>query len=355
MPSPLQGSPRNLQTVFTMQAFLHPCLCSTPGIPQPPLSPAPSPVQPKLPLSGLPAPGDPDSFSLALQVHVLRELLQLRDLRSVCFLELLHRAGPFPPPVCHLPFSSHFQRGLGSRFMLWPLPPVPLHQCPSHLLSQGQCGGRAWKHVAPPWMGVVSVGSSQGGVWGADLCPSLVLLITNGELYPPSSPPPLSPGCATSHGVVQVQDTSGILEEVSWTLTAVAHGWGSVSSDRGMVGPASWHVPRAFWVPGAPVGIRHVGTCLEFIPYTLHGSRAAWDVSWCDSGPRRLAALLEARFTQISTIAIQNLIWHVFKNKMVIRGQNSQGSLSGGGSINQTLLQEEGRECAFDPRGQAPA
>lgn len=64
---------------------------------------------------------------------------------------------------------------------------------------------------------------------------------------------------------------------------------------------------------------------------------------------------MEVRFTQISTIAIQNLIWHVFKNKMVIRGQNSQGSLSGGGSISQTLLQEEGRECAFDPRGQAPA
>lgn len=46
------------------------------------------------------------------------------------------------------------------------------------LEAQGTCSG--WE--------VVSVGSSQGDVWRADLCSSLVLLITNGELLPPLLP-----------------------------------------------------------------------------------------------------------------------------------------------------------------------
>lgn len=70
--------------------------------------------------------------------------------------------------------------------------------------------------------------------------------------------------------------------------------------------------------------------------------------SWYDSGLRRLAALLEARFIQTSWTAIHSLIWlrtrwYVFKKTMFMKGQSSQRSLSGGGGISQILFQEEGR------------
>ena len=45
------------------------------------------------------------------------------------------------------------------------------------------------------------------------------------NFFPLALLPPPSPGCGLPHGGVQVQDTTGILEEVSWTLTAGACGW----------------------------------------------------------------------------------------------------------------------------------
>lgn len=52
-------------------------------------------------------------------------------------------------PVCPSPFSCHFQGRVGSRLMLWPLPPFPLHQCLSSLLSQGPCGVGVWEACHP--------------------------------------------------------------------------------------------------------------------------------------------------------------------------------------------------------------
>ena len=54
--------------------------------------------------------------------------------------------------------------------------------------------------------------------------------------------------------------------------------------------------PGGVRVPGSPVGICHMETYLNFTPHALCGSRAAWGVSWNDSGLRELAALVEARF-----------------------------------------------------------
>ena len=53
--------------------------------------------------------------------------------------------------------------------------------------------------------------------------------------------------------------------------------------------------------------------------------------------------MLEATFAQTPGTAVQNLNWlstkwHVFKNKMFVGGQSSQGSLTGGGGVSQTLL-----------------
>lgn len=63
--------------------------------------------------------------------------------------------------------------------------------------------------------------------------------------YPLAPLPPPSPGCGLSHGGVQVQDTTGILEEVSWTLTAVACGWVGGQRQREEEGHA--REPSWFW------------------------------------------------------------------------------------------------------------
>lgn len=50
-----------------------------------------SPVQSKLLLSGLPAPGDLGGFSLPLQIHMLQQKQQCQWVRPGCFLGVLHR------------------------------------------------------------------------------------------------------------------------------------------------------------------------------------------------------------------------------------------------------------------------
>lgn len=64
--------------------------------------------------------------------------------------------------------------------------------------------------------------------------------------------------------------------------------------------------PGTFWVTDTPRGVCHVETSLDLIAHNLCGPRAAWGVSWCDSGLRRLVALLKARFIQTSWTEIQS-------------------------------------------------
>lgn len=140
--------------------------------------------------------------------------------------------------------------------------------------------------------------------------------------------------------MVQVQDTSGILEEVSCTLTAVATGWGLVGRDRGKVKamPSQILVRQCASVTWAPVSISFPALCMDpGLPGCV----------LCDSGLRRMAAVLEAPFTQTPGTAMQSLIWpstrwHVFKNKMFLRSQSSQGRLSGGGDIVAVLREKVG-------------
>lgn len=158
------------------------------------LSPIPSPVKSKLPLSGLPAPGTPGCFSLAPQVHRLQQEEQLQGRRPVCFLGLLHRAGPFPPPTWlrfpPSPVTSRDAWALGLCFGASSQSLCIVAHCTFFLRAhvgawlEAHGTGRGWE--------VVSVGSFQGNVWCADLGRSSGLLVTNGELLPSHLSPPFT-------------------------------------------------------------------------------------------------------------------------------------------------------------------
>jgi hypothetical protein len=76
---------------------------------------------------------------------------------------------------------------------------------------------------------------------------------------------------------------------------------------------------------------------------------------WGDSSSRGLLSSWEVGFTQTTWIIIMSTSWYIFKNKMFIRGQNSEGRLSGGGSISPTLAQHGRKKVGntFDPRAEA--
>lgn len=76
-----------------LSAFPSLCTC---------LSPASSPVKSKLPLSGLPAPGDPGCFSLAPLAHMLQQEQQLCGCSLSASWAAAH--GRVLPATC-LPFS----------------------------------------------------------------------------------------------------------------------------------------------------------------------------------------------------------------------------------------------------------
>ena len=145
-----------------------------------------------------------------------------------------------------------------------------------------------------------------------------MLLVTNGELLSSCSPP----------------------STISWMWTAPWWGPGTGHNrdpGRGELDPYSWRLwlggwaetegrgrpcPGAFLVPGAPVCVCHMDSCVDFISRSLHGSRVAWAVSSCDSGLKWIAAMLEVTFTQTPGTAVRSLIWlstrwNVFKNKHV--------------------------------------
>lgn len=117
------------------------------------------------------------------------------------------------------------------------------------------------------------------------------VLVTHGELlFLPSLLFSPSPGCGTSHDVVQVQETSRILEEVRRTLLAVAvAGGGGVERDRGEVKPIFWTCAledSGFLVPQ---------WTHRDLP-GFHCPHSAGGESGSGSGLRGLAVLLKVRF-----------------------------------------------------------
>ena len=87
------------------------------------------------------------------------------------------------------------------------------------------------------------------------------------NFFPLALLPPPSPGCGLPHGGVQVQDTTGILEVVSWTLTAGACGWVGGQRQREEEGHArepSWFlVLQCVSVTWTPVWISFPALCMD--------------------------------------------------------------------------------------------